>query len=96
MSGATVVVENSVVLEDHFGNSVCKECMRIRKILKQPKQGGAWVAQLVKHLTLDFGSGHDLRVMRSALSWAPRSVQNLFAILCLSLCPPPTPSKVNK
>ena len=22
----------------------------------------AWVAQLVKHLTLDFGSGHDLRV----------------------------------
>ena len=25
---------------------------------------GAWVAQLVEHLTLDFGSGHDLRVMR--------------------------------
>ena len=23
---------------------------------------GAWVAQLVKHLTLDFGSGHDLTV----------------------------------
>ena len=22
--------------------------------------GGAWVAQLVKHTTLDFGSGHDL------------------------------------
>ena len=27
---------------------------------------GTWVAQLVKCLTLDFGSGHDLRVMRSS------------------------------
>ena len=25
---------------------------------------GAWVAQSVEHLTLDFISGHDLRVMR--------------------------------
>ena len=25
---------------------------------------GMWVAQWVKHLTLDFGSGHDLRIMR--------------------------------
>ena len=24
---------------------------------------GAWVAQLVKHPTLDFNSGHDLRVL---------------------------------
>ena len=24
--------------------------------------GGTWVAQSVKHLTLDFGSGHDLTV----------------------------------
>jgi len=27
---------------------------------------GAWVAQLVKRLTLDFGSGHDLKIMRSS------------------------------
>ena len=27
---------------------------------------GAWVTQLVKHPTLDFGSGHDLRVLRSS------------------------------
>ena len=27
---------------------------------------GDWVAQLVKQLTLDFGSGHDLRVVRSS------------------------------
>ena len=25
---------------------------------------GTWVAQSVKHLTLDFSSGHDLRVVR--------------------------------
>ena len=25
---------------------------------------GTWVAQWVEHPTLDFGSGHDLRVMR--------------------------------
>lgn len=27
---------------------------------------GTWVAQRVKHLTLDFGSGHDLRVVSSS------------------------------
>ena len=27
---------------------------------------GAWVAQSVKHLTLDFGSGHDPRVVGSS------------------------------
>ena len=27
---------------------------------------GAWVAQSVKNLTLDFGSGHDLRILRSS------------------------------
>ena len=32
--------------------------------LKMAKMGGStWVAQLVKHLTFDFSSGHDLRVM---------------------------------
>jgi len=28
--------------------------------------GGVWVAQLVKCPTLEFSSGHDLRVMRSS------------------------------
>ena len=31
------------------------------------KEGGAWVAQSVKHPTLDFGSGHNLRVERLSL-----------------------------
>lgn len=33
--------------------------------IKNTKEWGTWVAQLVKHLTLDFGSGHDLRVVGS-------------------------------
>ena len=46
------------------------------------------MAQLVKHPTLDFNSGHDLRVVRSS----PRSgstLRNLVDILSLSL-------KINK
>ena len=27
---------------------------------------GTWVTQLIKHLTLDFSSGHNLRVVRSS------------------------------
>ena len=30
--------------------------------LKSSDSGGAWVAQSLKHLPLDFGSGHDLTV----------------------------------
>ena len=31
-------------------------------MFKRRQKRGAWVAQPVKHPTLDFGSGHDLRV----------------------------------
>ena len=48
---------------------------------------GAWVAELIKHLTLDFSSGHDLRVMRSALGGALHWVWRLPGILSFSLCP---------
>ena len=34
------------------------------QIFKSKSNRGAWVAQLVKHLTLGFGSGHNLRVLR--------------------------------
>ena len=30
--------------------------------IQRNERGGAYVAQLVEHLTLDFGSGHDLIV----------------------------------
>ena len=34
--------------------------------LKIDQSQDAWVAQLVKWLTLDLGSGHDLKVLRSS------------------------------
>ena len=38
-----------------------------RRVQRQKKQRrGAWVAQVVEHLTLDFGSSHDPRVMGSS------------------------------
>ena len=40
-----------------------------RGLIKSKNFKGAWVAQLVKHPTLDFSSGHDLRVLR----WSPMS-----------------------
>ena len=61
--------------------------------------GGTWVAQLVKHLTVDFGSGHDFTVC----GFGPRVAfctdraepaldslfLSLFLSLSLSLCPYP-------
>ena len=48
------------------------------------------LAQSVKHLTLDFGSGHDLRIV----GLSPMSSAMLTSVgsllLPLSLCPPPT------
>ena len=38
--------------------------MAKRFLIKTLPSRAAWVAQSVNHLTLDFGSGHDLRVMR--------------------------------
>ena len=49
-----------------------------------------WVAQSVKCLTLDFGTGHALKVMRSRLHRAPRSVWSVLGfslILPLHLSP---------
>lgn len=36
------------------------------KVIQKYQLRGTWVAQFVKHLTLNFGSGHDLRVVRSS------------------------------
>ena len=47
---------------------------------------GAWVAQSVKRLTLDFGSGRDLRfVSSSPTSGSTLIVRSLLGILSLSL-----------
>jgi len=65
---------------------------------KERSYGGAWVAQSVKRPTLDFGSVHDLRVMRlSPLPplWAPWSAGSLLEILSLTL-PLPIPTTASK
>ena len=41
--------------------------MQANKCIQQYTQEGTWVAQLAEHPTLDFGSGHDLRVGRSSV-----------------------------
>ena len=45
------------------------------------------MAQLVKHLTLDFSSGHDLSVVKLSLHQALHSAQSLLEILSLSPSP---------
>lgn len=61
-----------------------KELIYLRKGSIKTSQRGAWVAQLlVKLLTLDFSSGHNLRIVRLALCWAWR----LLKILSLSVPP---------
>ena len=56
------------------------------------EQGGAWVAQLVECPTLDFGSGHDLRVMRSnPMSGCTLGMESAWGSLSSSpSAPPPT------
>jgi len=49
---------------------------------KTVQTGGAWEVQSVKHLTLDFCSGYDLRVLRSMPPLSPSPHSH-----ALSLCP---------
>ena len=46
---------------------------------------GDWVAQLVKPLTLDFGSGHDLRVheFKPCLRLCADRVETVWDSLCI-------------
>ena len=52
---------------------------------------GAWVAQLVKQLGLDFGSGHDLAVpeFEPLISVCADSMEPAWDSLSPSLSPPP-------
>lgn len=50
-----------VEFKHHVGHSLLKKKSSFKK-----KLWSTWVAQLVKCLTLDFGSGHGVRVVRSS------------------------------
>ena len=60
-----------------------------REKLFKKKWRGARVVQLVKHLTLDFGSGHDLIVMGSSTMPGFTTVGKLLGILSPSLSSSP-------
>ena len=52
-------------------------------------KGGGRMAQLVKHLTLDFGSGHDLRVVSvSPMLDCTLSVEAVYDLLSSSASAP--------
>ena len=56
------------------------------KDILEIKIRGAWVAQLVKCTTLDFGSGHDSWFMRSSpASGSAMTARSLLVIISLSL-----------
>ena len=65
-------------------------------ILKMKKQG-TWVAHLVKHLTFDLSSGHDLTVpeIEPCIRLCADSTEPAWDSLSPSLCPSPTPIKIN-
>jgi len=50
----------------------------LKSCSKTPSFRGTWVAQSIEHLTLGFGTGHDLRIMDPALHLAPRLAGSLF------------------
>ena len=60
----------------------------MKKLTYKKKGGGPWVAQSGKHLSLEFGSGHDLRVMRLSPALGSMLGVEPVKILCLSAPPP--------
>ena len=56
--GGEKLLQNKNYLSNIITNIICR-------LFKDSNSNlGSWVAQGVKHLTLDFSSDHDLRVMR--------------------------------
>ena len=56
-------------------------------MLNKTQAGGTWVAQSVKRLTLDFGSGHDLMVcdFKARIGLCANSSEPAWDSLSLSL-----------
>lgn len=62
--------------------------LMVRTNIKK-ETGGTWVAPSVKELTLDFSSGHDLRVMERSLYLALHSVGSLLRFFPSPFAPRP-------
>ena len=54
-----------VLQKNHFSDLVGEDSGRFEGQLRNLQYQGAWVAQLVKHLTLDLSSALDHRIMSS-------------------------------
>ena len=76
--GGTYVVFQTLGTRDYIANRVFV---------------GTWMAQLVKHPTLDFGSGHDSSIV---ISHPAQCGACLRLSLSFSLCPPHFPSQKKK
>ena len=78
-----------------LGNSGHK-CITMLNSNKKCYNGGVWVAELIEHLTFDFGSGHDLMLCETdsqvGLYTELGACLGFFLSLSLSpsLCPSPT------
>jgi len=63
---------------------------------------GTWVAQLIRHPILDFGSGHDLRVVRLSpgarlhTQWGLLRIFSLPLPFCPLMCSLSLSRKINK
>ena len=81
--------ETGISPPKHLKRHLCVQ-MFVMNILHR----GSWGARLVKHLTLDFGSGHDLTVceMELHIELCTDSTEPAWDSLSLSLCPSPARS----
>ena len=71
---------------DPFDDSILRKPALCFKTLQTHS---AWVAQSIKHTTLDFGSGHDLMILRSSpTSGSLLTAWRLLGILILPLSLP--------
>ena len=78
----------------HFGDAakaVSRGKFVALKCINRKKKRGTWVAQLVKHPTLGFGSGHDLMVCGFGphIGLCADGTELAWDSVSLSLCPSP-------
>ena len=88
-----IILWESEVRQDYKGGFHCLVdhveweiwCCTLGWEYKDGKSWGTWVAQSVKCLTLDFGSGHDLTVGEfGPVMGCVLTVRSLLGILCVS------------
>ena len=78
-----------------WGTHLWGKKKRLKSLLKTSISWGAWVAQLVEHLTLDLGSGHDLTVreIKPHVGLCTDSMEAAWDSVCLSVSLPHALSK---